>query len=593
MDIVESFAAAGFTETAEHEKHFAFFRGRLSCQTEIRNATGVLPRGMKRKHRKSHRDAVEAAPRSSRYLHYALVVLIILFFASIRFRLRDFPLERDEGEYAYMGQLLLQGIPPYSAAYNMKLPGTYAAYAALMAIFGQTPAGIHIGFLLVNAVTILLVYLLGKRVSGSFAGVIACAAYALLSASPSVLGISAHATHFVILPALAGVYLLLKAIDARRLRLFAVSGLFAGLAFLMKQPGIFFVLFGPAFLLYEEFRQKKRNWKAWASRTGLFLLGSAVPFGLICLLLYYAGVFERFWFWTFSYARAYGAQTSVSEGMKFFRYSFSEVVSANLFIWILAAAGLVLAFRSPGGKKNGTGLAVGLLFFSFLAVCPGLYFRPHYFVLMLPAVALLAAIAVDSARRFASVRSPSLHHGPALLFLVIFAYSLYQQGEYFFALGPAEANRVSYGNSPFLASAGIGRYIDSHARPDARIMVLGSEPQIYFYSRRRSATGYIYAYSMMEKQPYALAMQQEMIRETENAKPEYIVFVPDPVSWMKTPQSEVLLLGWADKYIAANYTLEGIADVRDTGEVSYRWGDSAGSYGPRTDSTIRIYRRND
>jgi len=60
---------------------------------------------------------------------YAILLLIILFSACVRFRLRDFPLERDEGEYAYAGQLILQGIPPYQLAYNMKLPGTYAAYA--------------------------------------------------------------------------------------------------------------------------------------------------------------------------------------------------------------------------------------------------------------------------------------------------------------------------------------------------------------------------------------------------------------------------------------------------------------------------------
>jgi hypothetical protein len=39
-------------------------------------------------------------------------------------------LERDEGEYAYAGQLMLQGIPPYQLAYTMKLPGPFAAYAA-------------------------------------------------------------------------------------------------------------------------------------------------------------------------------------------------------------------------------------------------------------------------------------------------------------------------------------------------------------------------------------------------------------------------------------------------------------------------------
>jgi len=45
--------------------------------------------------------------------------------------------ERDEGEYADAGQLILQGVPPYTLAYNMKFSGTYAAYAVIMAIFGQ------------------------------------------------------------------------------------------------------------------------------------------------------------------------------------------------------------------------------------------------------------------------------------------------------------------------------------------------------------------------------------------------------------------------------------------------------------------------
>jgi len=30
----------------------------------------------------------------------------------------------------------------------MKLPGTYAAYAVIMAVFGQSPSGIHLGLAL-------------------------------------------------------------------------------------------------------------------------------------------------------------------------------------------------------------------------------------------------------------------------------------------------------------------------------------------------------------------------------------------------------------------------------------------------------------
>lgn len=40
-------------------------------------------------------------------------------------QLLGIPLGRDEGEYAYADQLLLQGIPPGKLAYTIKFPGFY------------------------------------------------------------------------------------------------------------------------------------------------------------------------------------------------------------------------------------------------------------------------------------------------------------------------------------------------------------------------------------------------------------------------------------------------------------------------------------
>src|SRR5690349_15646893 len=166
------------------------------------------------------------------------------------------PLERDEGEYAYIGQLMLHGVPPYQQAYTMKLPGTPAAYACIMAVFGQTPSGIHLGLMLVNAASIVLVFLIGRRLLDEMSGAVAAVVFALLSSSFSVFGLAAHATHFVTLFALAGMYLILRAtspppsehqqpinsssvIHHPSSLLFA-SGLCFGLAFLMKQHGVFF-----------------------------------------------------------------------------------------------------------------------------------------------------------------------------------------------------------------------------------------------------------------------------------------------------------------------------------------------------------------
>jgi len=42
---------------------------------------------------------------------WIVVGLTVLFVLAVRMRLRDMPLERDEGEYAYAGQLILQGVP--------------------------------------------------------------------------------------------------------------------------------------------------------------------------------------------------------------------------------------------------------------------------------------------------------------------------------------------------------------------------------------------------------------------------------------------------------------------------------------------------
>src|ERR1700675_3145697 len=239
-----------------------------------------------------HGDASKRhAGRVSAYLCYALLTLVIVLFAAIRWRVREMPLERDEGEYAYAGQLILQGIPPYQLAYNMKLPGSYAAYAAILAVFGQTARGIHVGLLLVNALTIFLLYLIAARLFGALAGLIAGASYAFLTTQPGVYGLAAHATHFVVLAALIGMILLLRAEETKSTALFFCCGLAFGIAFLMKQPGILLGAFAFSFLAVKCWPKNKREWGPLARQLGIFLLGAALPFALTCALLYPASVF--------------------------------------------------------------------------------------------------------------------------------------------------------------------------------------------------------------------------------------------------------------------------------------------------------------
>jgi len=198
------------------------------------------------------------------------VLIVLLFVGFIRFRLLDMPLERDEGEYAYAGQLILQGIPPYELAYNMKLPGTYFAYALGMKIFGQTTAGIHLALIVANSLTIIFVFLLGRKLFGVTAGLVACASYGIMSVSPMVLGMAAHATQFVVLFAVSATWLLWEGMESDRPRTFFLSGLFYGLAFLMKQQGICFCFFATVYLIWHAATDKSILAKGFA-KTALAL----------------------------------------------------------------------------------------------------------------------------------------------------------------------------------------------------------------------------------------------------------------------------------------------------------------------------------
>jgi len=520
------------------------------------------------------------------------VLLVLVFAASIRLRLLEVPLERDEGEYAYVGQLILQGIPPYRLAYSVKFPGTSAVYAAIMAVFGQTSAGIHAGLLIVNTATILLVFLLGRRLLNARAGAVASASYAVLSLSPSVLGTAGHATHFVVLPALAGMLLLLVALEFRSPLAIMGSGLLVGLATLMKQSGAFFIVFAVAYLLWHERVIGKVPWTGCVARAALLASGAAVPLGVMCLTLVWAGVFDEFWFWTVSYGRAYGSEFGLSDAIRSVRGNIPLVLSGSWPLWALGGLGLSALSRCGNPFRSAVFL-VGFSISSFLAVCPGFYFRQHYFILLLPAVALLSGMAVRSGTVLLSHKSlPAVvRYAPVLLFLAAISYSIWAHWEFFFRMSPQVAARWMYSVNPFPESIEVSRYIRGHSKAEDRIAVIGSEPQIYFLSGRRSATGYLYTYALMEAQPYAVQMQREMIGEIERARPEFLVGVNVPFSWLPKAHSQMLIVDWAKSYVAQHFQLVGVVDIVSRWQTEYRWDDAATTYAPRSRNVLLVYRR--
>jgi len=481
----------------------------------------------------------------------------------------------------------LQGIPPYKLAYSMKFPGTAASYALLMSIFGDTTTGIHLGLIVINLVTVGLIFFLGRYLLSELAGLAAAAAYGVISLMPYVLAQAAHATHFVVLPAIAGTSVLLRALDRQSRILILASGCLFGLALLMKQPGLFFVLFGVVYL-FSRGRSEHVKLRQSALRSLIFLLGVTVPLLVTCLLLWNVGVFEQFWFWTIKYAGQYGSQVSIADGLRILANNLPNAVGTAWPIWGIAASGLVMCMVNRTLRTRAVFLTT-FAFFSILAVCPGFYFRPHYFILVLPAVSLLAGLAVAAALDTIRFGAQNFRFVVLLLFGFALAWPMWAEADFFFERPLAEANRMVNGTNPFLESIKIGEYIRAQSSVSDTIAVLGSEPQIYFYSRRHSATGYIYTYGLMEPQPYAHQMQQEMMREIETAHPKFLVMVVVNKSWLAGRDSDQSILRWADAYCDANYEEVGLINISDRGTDYYLSGRPP-NVTPTADH-ILIYRR--
>ena len=271
----------------------------------------------------------------------AIMLAVLIIVTVARIRLLDVPLERDEGEFSYMGQLLLKGIPPYSNAYTMKLPGVSAAYAVFMTLFGQTPFGVHLGLLVVNLISAGMVWLLARRLLGTQIAAAATAIYALLSVSQGVLGIFAHATHFVILFALAGSLLLRRHLDDRRMWALAFSGVCFGFAVIMKQHAVVLWLFAFLYLLWVAFRRDD-SVRLMVGESSVFLFGAAAPIAAIFAWMIKVGIFERFWFWTVSYPTHYVSDVPVITGLFILIFQAHNVISYQPLIWLAAFFGYVL-----------------------------------------------------------------------------------------------------------------------------------------------------------------------------------------------------------------------------------------------------------
>jgi hypothetical protein len=298
-----------------------------------------------------------------------------------------------------------------------------------------------------------------------------------------------------------------------------------------------------------------------------------------------------------TYARDYTSQIQLRQGAWIFYQALYWVIGGTWPIYALSLGGLLTAclVRSRGECL----VLMAFWCASLCALSPGLYFRPHYFLFMAPVTALLAGLCVQAVAHWLLQSKPETAPTVSLprrwmAWVTVCALSLpfCLFIERFILIRGRAAVTIRYihEDSQFQEAPVVGAYLKQRMKPEDRLFILGSDPQLCFYSQRHSATSFVYLYPFFERHPHRAMMQAKMIEQVEAAHPDYVVMLQThPFEKFPLPDWEGPLPEWMPRFLGS-YALCGYALAGPGDESTYVFDLPPGAAAPDK-AGIKIYHR--
>jgi hypothetical protein len=498
-----------------------------------------------------------ASDARTRTAQRALIVAAVVLFAALRAPYLDVPLERDEGEYAYIAQRMLAGDVPYRDAFDQKPPGVFVAYLAAFGLFGESVRGIHAFLGLWSAGSALALYGLVRRLAGGLPAAMAALLFAIASTDPRIVATAANTELFMLLPLVLSTSLMLRALDEDRLMRWVGCGALVMGACWFKPVAFTQALFVAGVVIAERLRIGPAGPSPIRAAGGL-LAGAVLVSVPIVGALASQGAWEAFVDAVLLHNLAYSSALPVLDGLGHGLYWLAFQVPSFWLIWLLALAGLAW----PGlAERRSRGLLAAWWLSAIVGLSIGFHFRPHYFVQWLPPICALAGIGAAGLARRALARPARgvAWAGFAAIGAGLVAAPLAGTWGFLRAGSPQAVSRQIYGLNPFVESPRIGDYIRRTSEPGESIYIVGSEPQILFYARRPSATRYIFFYPLTAGHPDARARQEEVMASVREKRPRYVVWVDLPASLLAMEHTDPYIFEASLELLARGYEVELIA----------------------------------
>ena len=111
--------------------------------------------------------------------------------------------------------------------------------------------------------------------------------------------------------------------------------------------------------------------------------------------------------------------------------------------------------------------------------------------------------------------------------------------------------------NPFVDAHVVAGEVEKITTEDDYIFVAGSEPQIYFYTKRLAPTKYVITYPLNITSNYQEKYQKEIVDDLTNNQPEVIVVSNLQHSGLWNEGSPTIFIGYLTELIEKEYKVHG------------------------------------
>jgi hypothetical protein len=450
---------------------------------------------------------------------WAAALFALAFGLLLRAPLLSIPLERDEGEYAYMGWRWLEGETPYLHTLNQKPPATFAVYAAFLALGCESPKAIHGAFAAWLAATQLALFCFARRLGGTAVALGAALLFAVVAAHPKLLGNAAQVEALACLPIVGAAAFAYAA--ARSGSPLAAAGAGAACAVLL----LFKPVAAPVAAVTLAWLVAAAEPRARAALAASALAAGAAMLGAVVAYFASEGALGALWDGTVRFNAGYASTVALGDYPAMFAATIRPTLSTlgPLYAIVLLAPLARLATRTPPALARGSLFVYAWLAAALLAAAAGGYFRHHYF--LYAAAPLALAASAGAADLAAALRVPALarRHAPWTAALLVAALAVAVHPAYHLPGDPDRKARLLYGPNPFPEARALAAFVVEHSDPSDSLFVFGSEPEIQFLARRRNAGRYLLAYHYLFGPPDEMLARQREVMTTVRADPPRFV----------------------------------------------------------------------